>query len=135
VILDRVQSERFDIVTRGIEAYNRGDQDALAEFVSEDMVAVVPDGMANAGVYHGPEGFRQMMAGWDEAWEEFTVDVEELVEEGDALIAQVLQYGRGRGSGIETRMHAFYVLHVRDGRLCGWRWCQSREEALRHARE
>jgi ketosteroid isomerase-like protein len=134
VILDRVQSERLDVVRRGIEAYNRGDRDALAEFVSEDMVAVVPDGMANAGVYHGVEGFRQMMASWDEAWEEPTIDVEELVEEGDALIAQVLQYGRGRGSGIETRMQAFYVLHVRDGRLCGWRWCQTREEAVRHAR-
>jgi len=135
VILDGVASERLDLARRGIEAYNRGDLDALAGFLSEDVVAIVPDGMANAGVYHGHEGFRRMMAAWDEAWEEFRIDVEDIVEEGDALVVQVLQHGRGRGSGVKTTMQAVYLFHVRDGLLCGWRWCQTREEALRHARE
>jgi ketosteroid isomerase-like protein len=135
VILDRVRDARLDIVMRGIEAYNRGDQEALAEFVSEDMVAVVPDHMANAGVYHGLEGFQRMMANWDEAWEEFTVDVEEIVEDGDALIVPVVQRGRGRGSGVEATMAAVYVMRLQGERLCGWRFCQTREEALRYARE
>jgi ketosteroid isomerase-like protein len=126
---------RLDIVRRGIEAYNRGDQEALAEFVSEDMVAVVPDGMANAGVYHGREGFRRMMANWDEAWEEFSIDIEEIFEEGDALIVPVVQRGRGRGSGVEITMPAVQLMRFQGERISHWRFCQTREEAVRHARE
>jgi ketosteroid isomerase-like protein len=127
-------NEQVDIARRGIEAYNRGDVEALFELVTEDVEFVVPDTMANSGRYVGREGFEAMIGQWEEAWDEFRVEIQDLAENGDAVIVTVAQYGRGRGSGIETQMAAAHLMRFRDGLLCGWRLCESRDEALRHLR-
>jgi ketosteroid isomerase-like protein len=127
-----VPNDQVDIARRGIEAYNRGDLGALFELVTEDVEFVVPDTMANSGRYVGREGFQAMMGQWEEAWDEFRVEIQDLAENGDAVIVTVAQYGRGRGSGIETQMAAAHLMRFRDGLLCRWRLCESRDEALRH---
>jgi uncharacterized protein len=133
VILDAVPSERLDIARRGIEAYNRGDFEALMELIDEEVEAVVPDGMANAGTYRGVQGFERMTSHWGEAWQEFRVEVEDMIEEGDAVIAPVMQRARGRGSGVETQMAAVHLMRFRRGRMYRWRLCATLEEAERHA--
>jgi ketosteroid isomerase-like protein len=129
-----VPQEHLDIARRGIEAYNRGDLETLFELAADDVEFVVPDTMVNSGRYVGRGGFQAMMDQWEEAWDEFRVDIEELVEEGDAVVVSVAQYGRGRGSGIETRMAAAHLMRFREGLLWRWRLCETREEALHHAR-
>ena len=128
-------SERLHIARRGIEAYNSGDFQAVVELLDEDIEAVVPDGMANAGTYYGHQGFRRMTKDWEEAWEEFRVDIEDLIEEGDAVIAPVMQRARGRGSGVETQMHAVHLMRFRRGRMYRWRLCETLDEAEQHAHD
>jgi ketosteroid isomerase-like protein len=132
-ILHPVPKEHLDIARRGIEAYNRGDLDAIFELVTDDAEFVVPDTMANSGRYVGREGFQAMMEQWQEAWDEFRIEIDELTEEGDGVVVSVVQHGRGRGSGIETKMQAAHLMRFRDGLLCTWRLCETREEAVRHA--
>jgi ketosteroid isomerase-like protein len=128
-------SQQLDIARQGIEAYNRGDLGALLELVGDDVEFVVPDTMANSGRYIGREGFQAMTGQWEEAWEEFRVEIVEMIEEGDAVIVSVAQYGRGRGSGIETQMRAAHLMRFGDGRLSEWRLCESVDEALRQIRD
>jgi ketosteroid isomerase-like protein len=130
-----VPNEPLDIARRGIEAYNRGDVDAVFELAADDVEFVVPDSMANSGTYVGREGFESMMRQWEEAWDEFRVEIVDLIEEGDAVVVSVTQYGRGRGSGIETQMRAAHLMRFRDGRLSRWRLCESTDEALRQVRD
>jgi ketosteroid isomerase-like protein len=130
-----VPDESVDIARKGIEAYNRGDLDAIFELTTDDVRFVVPDSMANPGTYVGREGFESMMREWEEAWDEFRIEIVELLEEGDAVVASIAQYGRGRGSGIETQMGAAHLMRFRDGRLSGWHLFPSLDEALRHVRK
>jgi ketosteroid isomerase-like protein len=130
--MDGVASERLEMARRGIEAHNGGGFEALAALLHDDVVAVVPAGLPNEGVYRGPDGFAHMMAHWGEAWEDFRVEIEELTEEGDAVLAQVTQRGRGRGSGIETTMRAVHLIRFRDGRVLFWRLCADLAEARSH---
>jgi ketosteroid isomerase-like protein len=130
-----VPSERVDTVSRGFEAFNRGEFDALGEVLHDDVVAVVPDTMANSGVYHGHEGFARMLAHWVEPWEELRVDVLELIEEGDAVLAPSVQHGRGRGSGVEISMKAVFLLRFRGDRVDFYRLCETLEEAREHVRD
>jgi ketosteroid isomerase-like protein len=129
-----VPDEPLDIARKGIEAYNRGDVDAVFELATDDVEFIVPDSMANSGTYVGREGFESMMGQWEEAWDEFRVEIVDLIQEGDAVVVSVSQYGRGRGSGIETRMGAAHLMRFRDGRLSRWRLCESLEEALQQIR-
>jgi ketosteroid isomerase-like protein len=133
VILLRVESDYLQIARSAIAAYNVGDYRALLELINEDVVATIPVGLANAGVYHGHEGFRRMMDDWRDAWVDFRVEAEEPFLAGDAIVVPVRHAGRGRGSGIEISMDVFHVAHFRDNRVASWRLCGSREEALTHA--
>ena len=126
-------SGQQDIAIRGIEAYNRGDLEALFELVTDDAEFVIPDGMANAGTYRGREGFESMIADWNEAWEVFRIEFDEPIEDGETVIVPITQYGRGRGSGVEIQMSGAHLLRFRGGLLHRWRLCESREEALRQA--
>jgi ketosteroid isomerase-like protein len=133
VILQRIESDYLQIARSAIAAYNVGDYRALLELINEDVVATIPVGLANAGVYRGHEGFRRMMDDWRDAWVEFRVEAEEPFLAGDAIVVPVRHAGRGRGSGIEISMDVFHVAHFRDNRVASWRLCGSREEALAHA--
>jgi len=130
-----VPSQRVDIASRGFEAFNRGEFDAVGELLHEDVVAVVPDTMANSGVYEGHEGFARMLEHWVEPWEELRVDVLELIEEGDAVFAPAIQHGRGRGSGVEISMRVVFLLRFRDDRVEFYRLCENLEEARAHVRD
>jgi uncharacterized protein len=133
VILDRVTSTQLDLVRRSIDAYNRRDRGTLLALVADDAVFEVPVAMPNAGTYRGPEGFIRMAEGWDDAWEEFRIEIEDAIEYGDTVIVPVTQHGRGRGSGVEIQMQAAYVMRFRDGRLQRWWIYESKEEAVREA--
>ena len=128
-------SERVDIASRGFEAFNRGDLDAVGELLHDDVVAVVPDSLANSGVYEGRDGFARMLAHWVEPWEELRVDVLELIEEGDAVLAPAVQHGRGRGSGVEISMRVVFLLRFRGDRMDFYRLCETLEEAREHIRD
>ena len=125
-------SERVDIASRGFDAFNRGEFEAVGKLLHTDVVAVVPDSMANAGVYEGRDGFARMLAHWVEPWEELRVEVLELIEEGDAVLAPAVQHGRGRGSGVEISMRVVFLLRFRDDRVVFYRLCETLEEAREH---
>ena len=125
-----MESDYLQIAYRAIAAYNVGDYEALFELINEDVVATIPVGLANAGVYHGHEGFLRMMNDWRDAWVDFRVEADEPFLAGDAIVVPVRHTGRGRGSGIEMSMDVFHVAHFRDNRVARWRLCRSREDAL-----
>jgi ketosteroid isomerase-like protein len=129
-----VPASQLDLVRKAFAAYNRGDIDDLLELMAEDVVAVIPSGLPNDGIYHGRDGFLEMLGAWEEAWEEFRIEPIEFIEEGDAVIVPIRQFGRGRGSGIETEMELTQLMRVRSGRFVQWRLCWDRAEALAHAR-
>jgi uncharacterized protein len=127
-----VPSDRVEIIARGFESFNDGDFDALSELLHEDVVSVVPDNLANSGVYHGHEGFAHMLRHWTEPWEELHIEVLELIEEGDAVLAPAVQRGRGSGSGVEISMRSVFLLRFRGDKVAFYRLCETLEEARAH---
>jgi ketosteroid isomerase-like protein len=128
-----METDYLQIARSAIAAYNVGDYEALLGLVNEDVVATIPVGLANSGVYHGHDGFLRMMDDWRDAWEDFRIEPDEPFLAGDAVVVPVRHAGRGRGSGIETAMDVFHVAHFRDNRVARWRLCGTRDEALEHA--
>jgi hypothetical protein len=74
--------------------------------------------MANAGTYHGEQGFLSWIGQWNEAWDAFTIQVlaVETIDEHHVL-TRVRQSGTGRSSGVEVTMDSGWVFDVRGG-LC-----------------
>jgi ketosteroid isomerase-like protein len=124
----------LDLVQSGLAALNSGDLEAIYSVVADDVVAVVPEGFANAGSYEGVEGFRKMMGQWLEVWEGFRAEPLELIPVGeDTVVVSVRQTGTGQGSGVAVEAHFAYLFRARDGQLVEWRLCRDTDEALAHA--
>ena len=98
-------------------------------------MAVVPDTMANSASIRVTRASRGCSSTGFEPWEVFRVDVLELIEEGDAVLAPAVQHGRGRGSGVEISMRVVFLLRFRDDRVEFYRLCENVEEARAHARD
>ena len=52
---------------------------------------------------------------WLDTWEEHRLEVEEVIEDGDDVVACVHIEARGRGSGVEADVRFFAQFKVQDG--------------------
>jgi ketosteroid isomerase-like protein len=122
-----------EIVRRAYEAWNRGDFDAAAEVLDPQIEWQMPSNIPDAGTYRGPDEDRRRLEEFLEAWDEFTVDVEELIDEGDRVIARIRYGGLGSGSGIEVRGASAdtHVWTLRDGRAIRLEMRGGTEEAAK----
>lgn len=130
-----MSQENVEIVRRGYVAFNRGAIDDIALDVARDFEYVPPAGVIPGvmGVYRGPEGFKQ----WSEAfWGEFDnahIEIHELIDAGDQVLAALTVRGRGKQSGAESSWTIWELWTVRDGKLAHGQGITSRDEALQAA--
>jgi ketosteroid isomerase-like protein len=131
---EREHNER--LVREGMEAFNRGDLRALKEIFDERLESHVAPGLANAGTWHGRDGFAEMVATWSEAFETQHNSVVSVEHPDDHhVIARVHQAAVGAGSGVPVEMTLFYLFEVRDGRGVRLHLYPDREAALAAARK
>ncbi len=120
---------------RAIDAFNDGDMEALAELLDGDSEwdwsrSIGPD----RAVYKGDAeivGFWREFAG---GFEEIRIEIEELVDRGDRLIAAMRSLMRGRG-GIEVEARNGWLVTLEAGKLRRLEMFQGMAEARAAAEE
>jgi ketosteroid isomerase-like protein len=83
--------------------------------------------------YEGIEGARQFMADWREAWDDWDLDLEDLRDAGDSVVAILRQRGRSKVTGLTVEMHFAQVWQIRNGEYVRMRMYASSAEALEAA--
>ena len=99
-----MSQENFDTFKRGLDAYNRRDLDALTETLEPDVerhpaLAVLLGGEQT--VFHGHQGVRESIREEDEALTVFQVEISEIRDLGNRVLAIGRVHARGRESGVE----------------------------------
>jgi ketosteroid isomerase-like protein len=130
-----MSEQNIEIVRRGYEAYNRGDLDDMVadhaptfEYVAS---RVVP---GSRGLYRGPEGWEGMGLGWlRNEFESPRVEIRELTEAGDRVVAGLTVRGRGKQSGVEVSWDLWHVWIVRDRKIVHGQGFTDRDDALKAA--
>jgi ketosteroid isomerase-like protein len=64
------------------------------------------------------------------AWEEYQLQVEELVETGRGVLARCRQRVRGKASGVEVEQELFAAWTLIDGKVTAMRMYHDEGEAL-----
>jgi ketosteroid isomerase-like protein len=126
-------SERNVAIARSaIEAFNRGDVDAVLALAAPDVEVYAPPDSPNPGRYVGYEGYLRWSEQWLEAWETFTLDVLDIEAVGDRhVVAVVRQNGRGRLSGLALTMEAAHLYEMdEDGKIVRFELHDERKRAL-----
>jgi ketosteroid isomerase-like protein len=70
---------------------------------------------------------------WAGAWEDWSLEFEQMIDAGDKVLVIARESGRGKGSGVEVEQRAFAVFTLREGRIVHWKGFVNRRQALEAA--
>ena len=126
-----MSEENVEVVRRGYEQW-LATGELLPEITHPDFAWDMSTfrGWPERQTYHGIEGARQFIAEWDDAWETWEVEVEDLLDGGERIVAIVRQHGRAKATGASVEMHFAQVWTIRDGLQVRMDMYASPEEAL-----
>lgn len=109
-----MQSENIETVGRFIDAWNRRDLEAALEETHPQCEARPIEATETL---RGHDGLRTAFRDLFEAFEEFTMEPEDFVAQGDCVLVPLRQRGRGKESGLEIEERFFQLFAMRDGKV------------------
>jgi uncharacterized protein len=115
-----MSEQNVEIVRRGYALFAAGDLEGVAALVSPEADVAGGGGLGIAGtmgIRHGPAGMLQAMQEVLEAFEDYHVKLEEIIDAGEVVIAAVLISGRGRTSGLSQQERYAHLWVLRDGKV------------------
>src|SRR4051812_10842421 len=110
-----MSQENVELVRRGYERYSKGEAEWVSTLFSEKAELADAGGLgvvdAATGTLTGPAGFLRSASESVEAFDDFHVKVDDVIDAGDAVIALVRISGKGRASGalLETHLAHLWV--------------------------
>jgi ketosteroid isomerase-like protein len=113
-----MSQENVEVVRRLMDHWERGDWRGGRELFANDCEIVFSTSwFPDAGTYK--VGWEAVRAWTDftDAWEEFEVGVDQIVDAGEYVVALVRNRGRGRASGADVDAEVGGVFTVRDGKI------------------
>jgi ketosteroid isomerase-like protein len=95
--------DNVEVVTRWFELVRRGDTEAALQFV--DPAGETREGpeLPGATSYFGHAGAIMAYENWAEQWDDFSMELEELVDAGSEVVLVTRHRGTGRASGCPSR--------------------------------
>jgi ketosteroid isomerase-like protein len=128
-----MSQENVEIVRAFIDAFNRGDMDAMFKDAPPD---VEYDGSRAVGpwhgVYRGLDEVRRVVDEFVEGWDSVRLEPDEFIEVGEHVVVPWTMQGTGR-DGIEVQARTTWVWTIRDGTTVRIAMYQGRAEALEAA--
>ena len=105
-----------DLVRDIIEAARRGDwETALAGY--DDDAILDQTRMPDGAVYRGREGVAEFYRSWFGAWDELSIETQQLIDAGDQVVDINVVSGRGRDSGARVPMKTANVWTIENGNV------------------
>ena len=111
-----MSQENVEIVRRHMDAYRSGNYAAALAAYHPEVVCdarVRPEGR----VYRGREGVADAIRIWAGTWDEWTWEIEELIDAGDHVLLVARESGTGKASGVRVVQQTFWVFNLRDGQI------------------
>jgi ketosteroid isomerase-like protein len=115
-----MSEENVEAFKRGNAAWNRGDIDAMLEVDDPEVEvhAVAPAMLGGEStVYRGHEGVRELFRDVHEAFVEHRIEISEIRDLGERVLAVGQLHGRGTGSGAEVESPIAYVVEFKNGKI------------------
>ena len=116
------------------DALNRGDQARLEVLLRERLDPSFEfHPLAPGNVRRGFSGIQEFFEDMQEVWEEYTQEVEEMIDAGDEVVVVLRIRARATGSGVPVAQRSFWVWSFRGGKAVRATSFESRIEALEAA--
>jgi ketosteroid isomerase-like protein len=128
-----MSQENVEVVRSILEAFNRGDWDAINHHVHSDFELTTPTRGLDAGTFRGREENQGYWEDWFAPYEAVTTEPEEFFERGEQLVVFVRTRLRPKGGSAEFEVQTGHLWTFRDGTAVSLRLFPEHEQALEAA--
>jgi ketosteroid isomerase-like protein len=126
-----VSRENVEVVRRGHDTFNQRDLETYLSLHVPDVDFMPYErAIEGLGPYHGHDGVRQWWRETLEVLPDLKVELHELRDLGDTVLARGRLSGRGAGSGASFERTYWGLFRCRDERIAWWYPFQTEAEAL-----
>ena len=129
-----MSTENVELVRRAYEQFRATGQ-VDAELVAAGFVWDMSHfrGWPEQQVYEGVEGAETFLQEWTSAWEDWELEVDELRDAGEKVVALLRQSASSKATGMPVEMSLAQVWTIRDGKHKRMDMYSDRSEALQDA--
>jgi uncharacterized protein len=128
-----VAGEDVAIVSEAYAAFGRGDYAGVLSRFDPEVEFSQPSGEPGGGTYRGTAGVVEAFRRWSAPWDGYRVEVEEIAERGEHVLARTRHLMRGKASGLDVEKVIFQLWTLRDGRIVRVRMYYDEHAALEAA--
>ena len=131
-----MSEENVEVVRGAYEAFAREGLDRFMEYFTDDVeyYVLAGGGSLELGLLHGTEGVRAWLQDWIDTFDDFRMELVEVIDAGEITVFTEERYGGcARLSRVEMNQANWTVFTVRDGKIVGGRECWTREQAIEAA--
>jgi ketosteroid isomerase-like protein len=127
-----MSAENVEIVRRAYEAFNGANPEAAIELLDPDCEWALPAHFPDAETWRGRDRVAEGLRARAESWESLNIEVHELIDGGDKVVALVRIHGRAPLTGLELAGMGVdaHLWTLRNGRAVSVRMYGGTEEAL-----
>jgi ketosteroid isomerase-like protein len=128
-----MSGENVETVRRLFGYWENGEWQASAELFDPEFDAIFSAGaFPDPGTYRGARKTLNAWRDWLEAWDEFSLELEEAIPVGDRVVVLNRLRGRGKASGIAVDSEVGCIFDFDGGRIVRMVFCD-RQQALNAA--
>jgi ketosteroid isomerase-like protein len=98
-----------------IDAFNRGGVEAILEYADPDVEWWAPSGWMEETLYKGHDGLRKLNSFFEQYFDSYEIDAQELIDVGDRVVLLGYQRGVIRGSGDLVEQRSGWICEFRNG--------------------
>ena len=128
-----MSSENVEIVRRAYEAFNSNEPDAAIALLDPDVEWTLPAHFPDADTWTGRERVVEGLRTMSDSWESLHLEVQELIDAGDRVVALVHIQGRAAVTGLDLAGMGVdgHLWTLRGGRVMAVRMYGGTADALK----
>lgn len=122
-----------EVLSAGNRAAETGRLDGWLGFFSDDIVWEAVEDAPDAGTYRGHEGIRGYFEDWLDTVDGVRIELRELTEVGDRMVADIRFNARIKGTDTEMAFDYSQVSLIEDGKVAHIKEFREHDDALAYA--
>ena len=124
-----MSQENVEIVRRMLDAWASGEREAARAAYDENVVFIFP--VIDAPVSLGVPAMEQALETWRRSWDEYSLEIDELIDGGAHVVVVFTQRGRGKASDIEVELTSACVYTVLGSKIVRGEVFDTKAQALK----
>ena len=126
-----MSQENIELVRRILESFAKTGAPDISDF--HPRIEVHDHELPDSEIHHGHDGFMRSIEDWESAWDDYSFDLEELLDAGSRVVAILHTTATGKSSGLKLDRRDAQVYELRDGKVVRLDYFSTKAEALEAA--